>query len=34
VSLFDKKPLKSLFSEGELQFDVKDGQESLGLQWF
>jgi len=34
VSLFDKKPLQSLFFEGELQFDVKGGQESLGLQWF
>jgi hypothetical protein len=34
VSLFDKKPLKSLFSEVEVQFDVKGGQGSLDLQWF
>jgi len=34
VSLFNKKPMKSLFSEAELQFDVKGGQESPGLQWF
>lgn len=34
VSLFDKKPLKSLFSEEGLRFDVKGGQETLDLQWF
>ncbi len=34
VSLFDKKPLKSLFSDDVLHFDVKGGQESLGLYGF
>lgn len=34
VSLLDKKPLKSLFSDVEIQSDVKDLQKPLDLQWF
>jgi len=33
VSLLDKKPLKSLFSEVALHLDVKSEQKSLNLQW-
>jgi len=34
VSLLDKKPLKTLFSKGVLQSDVKSGQSSFDLQGF
>jgi hypothetical protein len=34
VSLLDKKPLKSLFSDEEVQFDVKSGSNQLNFQGF